>query len=230
MNSRFPAAAFAFAFAVVSLASSERSAEETPKTNMKEVLKARMAEDAKKADAHNATNAKKNRSPVAKEASASQGALAPNQPLSPAPAVTASAPAATPATTPATGPTAAKEKQKENPAVLPKVEVRKGRVTELDQKLAKQEQDIARERKNMKASDVDSALNDSKIAKPLALFGGESTQFRQHVSNERVELMEAEKDLIEAIAQAKTKEEKQELQKQLDQLKAVRRDLEKSLR
>ena len=39
-----------------------------------------------------------------------------------------------------------------------------------------------------------------------------------------------EKDLIEAIAHAKSKAEKQELQKQLDELKAVRRDLEKSLR
>jgi hypothetical protein len=42
--------------------------------------------------------------------------------------------------------------------------------------------------------------------------------------------MEAEKDLIEAIAHAKTKAEKQELQKQLDELKAVRRELEKTLR
>ena len=47
---------------------------------------------------------------------------------------------------------------------------------------------------------------------------------------DRVELMETEKDLIEAIARAKTKDEKKELQKQLDELKAVRRELEKSLR
>jgi sensor histidine kinase regulating citrate/malate metabolism len=42
--------------------------------------------------------------------------------------------------------------------------------------------------------------------------------------------MEAEKDIIEAIAQARTKEEKAELQKQLDELKAMRRQLDKSLR
>ena len=42
--------------------------------------------------------------------------------------------------------------------------------------------------------------------------------------------MEAEKDLIEAIARAKTKDEKHALQKQLDELKAVRRELEKTLR
>ena len=42
--------------------------------------------------------------------------------------------------------------------------------------------------------------------------------------------MEEEKDLIEAIAHAKTKEEKEELRKQLDELKAMRRQLEKSLK
>jgi hypothetical protein len=42
--------------------------------------------------------------------------------------------------------------------------------------------------------------------------------------------MEAEKDLIEAIGHAKTAAEKRELQQQLDQLKAFRRELEKSRR
>ena len=93
-----------------------------------------------------------------------------------------------------------------------------------------EEQDIAREKKNTKPSEVDKELNDSKIAKPLAIFGGESTQFRQRVSNERVSLMEDEKDLIEAIAHAKTKADNAELQKQLDALRAERRELEKALR
>jgi hypothetical protein len=42
--------------------------------------------------------------------------------------------------------------------------------------------------------------------------------------------MEVEKDLLQAIAVANTKAEKAELQKQLDQIRAVRRDLEKTLR
>ena len=42
--------------------------------------------------------------------------------------------------------------------------------------------------------------------------------------------MEAERDLMEAIAHAGTKAEKEELQKQLEELKAMRRELEKSLR
>jgi hypothetical protein len=195
-----------------------RSADEAPKSRMKDVLKARIAEDAKKAE-------------VKKPASTS------NQPASNQPKQANDQAAAEKPENegPVTAKTEDTPKRKnavaaEKPTVLPKVEVRKSRITELDQKLAKQEQDIARERKNLKASEVDSALNDAKIARPLSILGGESTQFRQHVASERVELMEAEKDLIEAIAHAKTKTEKQELQKQLDELKAVRRELEKSLR
>jgi hypothetical protein len=50
------------------------------------------------------------------------------------------------------------------------------------------------------------------------------------MASERVSLMESEKDIIEAIAHAKTKEEKAELQKELNEIKALRRDLEKSVR
>ena len=184
------------------------SAEEAPKSRMKDLLKARIAEDAKKAGA-------KKPAPV-------QPANQKGEPTEPHPK----------AATEKTASKAGQEKTTaaEPPTVLPKIEVKKDRITELDQKLAQQEQAIARERKNLKSSEVDNALNDSKIARPLAIFGGESTQFRKHVASERVELMEAEKDLIEAIAQAKTKTEKQELQKQLDDLKTVRRELEKSLR
>lgn len=182
-------------------------ASEAPKTSMKNVLKARIAEDAKKAEAKGA---------VPKQA---------------APAAASPATPATPASTPATAAVSSrKETAKEPATVLPKVEVKKSRITVLDQQLAKQEEDIARERKNLKPSEVDLALNDAKIAQPLAIFGGESTQFRQRVASERVQLMEAEKDIIEAIARARTKEEKAELQKQLDEIRAFRRELDKTLR
>jgi hypothetical protein len=180
-----------------------RAAEEeaAPKTKMREVLRARMAEDAKKQTA----------APVAPKAAKEEK----------------------PATAPATAPakeTVTKAAPQPPATVLPKVEVKRDRITVLDQKLAKQEEDIAREKKNTQPSEVDLALNDSKIAKPLSIFGGESAQFRKRVASERVELMEAEKDIIEAIARAKTKKEKEELQKQLDELRAVRRELEKTAR
>ena len=179
--------------------------EPAPKTRMRDVLRARVAEDAKKKPASTAPAAKSEKD-------------------EPKPATAPASPA------PASKDTAAKAAAQPPATVLPKVEVKRDRITVLDQQLAKQEQDIAREKKNTQVSEVDLALNDSKVAKPLAIFGGESAQFRKRVSSERVELMEAEKDIIEAIARAKTKKEKEELQKQLDELRTVRRELEKSLR
>lgn len=206
-----------------------RAADEVPETHshMKDVLKARLAEDAKKVPPASGPKPAAPAQPGAPTAAAADSTTAPasakTDATPPSPGTTAA--------TPAPGTKAAPAKTAQQPAtVMPKVEVRKGRITELDQKLAEQDQAIARERKNLKTSEVDTALNDSKVAKPMAIFGGESSQFRKRVASERVELMEAEKDLIEAIARAKTKEEKQELQKQLNELKAVRRDLEKSLR
>ena len=198
---------------VTLLAVTLRSAEDAPKSRMKDVLKARIAEDAKKTESKKAA-------PAASPAKSASDQIAPVE----------NAKSDVAAAKPDTTTTPQEKVAAEKPTVMPKVEIKKSRITELDQKLAKQEQDIARERKNLKASEVDTALNDAKIVRPLSILGGESSQFRQHVASERVELMEAEKDLIEAIAHAKTKAEKQELQKQLDELKAVRRELEKSLR
>lgn len=179
-----------------------RAADEAPKSSAREALKARLAEDAKKE--------------TAKQAAA------------PAPTKPDAAPAAPTATMAPKSETASAAKQ---PAtVLPQVEIRRERITELDVKIADQERAIAREQKNTKASEVDVALNDAKIAKPLSIFGGESAQFRKGVASERVELLEAEKDILEAMKLAKTKEEKAALQKQLDDLRAVRRELEKTLR
>jgi len=177
-----------------------------PKTSMKEVLRARIAEDAKKKPAPAAAKTEKS----------------PSAPTTPPPAEPEKQPEPPKESIAAT---------KQQPAtVLPKVEVKKGRITVLDQMLAKQDEDIAREKKNTKSNEVDLALNDSKIAKPLAIFGGDSAQFRKRVASERVELMEAEKDVMEAMARAKTKKERDELQKQLDELRTMRRELDKSLR
>ena len=199
-----------------SLTAASRAADEdpAPKTNMKEVLRARAAEEAKKQPT--APTAAKSDKPAAPAAEAPAPATRPAEPAKPAAAPAKEAAPVKTAQQPAT--------------VLPKVEVKKGRITVLDQQLAKQDEEIAREKKNMKSSEVDLALNDSKVAKPLSIFGGESAQFRKRVASERVELMEAEKDVMEAMARAKTKKEKEELQKQLDELRAMRRELDKSLR
>ena len=179
---------------------------ETKSHHMRDVLRAKLAEEAKK-----------------------QASAAPASPASTP--VAAPAAEAKPADQPVTTAKKPVQKTSDQPAtMLPRVEVKKGRITELDQQIAKQEQDIAREKKNTKPTETDLALNDLKVAKPLAIFGGESAQFRQRVSSERVELMEAEKDILEEMKLAKTKAEKDKLQHELDQLRAMRRDLEKALR
>lgn len=133
-------------------------------------------------------------------------------------------------TTSAPPPPAEDAKAKAPTTVLPKVEVKRSRITELDRQLAQEDRDIAREKKNAKPSELDKALNSEKVAKPLSIFGGESDKFRSQVSSERVGLMEDEKDLLEAIAQAKTPAEKAELKKQLDALREERRLLEQTAR
>lgn len=118
----------------------------------------------------------------------------------------------------------------EAPTVLPKLEVQKGKITELDRQVAKQNREIAREKQNTKPTKLDETLNGPGLSKALAIFGGQSSDDRANIAAERVAMMEDERDLIEAIAQAQTKEEKDELQKTLDAIRAMRRDLEESLR
>jgi hypothetical protein len=199
---------------------------EAPRPSAREILRARIAEDAKKKAA----------APAPRPSAISTNTAQP-APSAPAPAAVTSAataplkeeataqPVPAPATAAAKSPAA-----KEAATVLPKVEVKKERITVLDFEIAKQEEAIARERKNLKTTEADLALNDIKIAKPLAIFGGESAQFRKRVAAERVELMEAEKDILEAMKRARTREEKAALQKQLDELRTARRELDKTLR
>lgn len=124
----------------------------------------------------------------------------------------------------------AKAPSEDATTVLPRVEVRKDRITELDRQVAKQNKEIARERQNTKPTALDETLNGPKTSKWLALFGGQSAEDRANIASERVAMMEDERDLIEAIAQAETKEEKEQLQRTLDSMRAMRRELEASLR
>ena len=181
--------------------------EPAPKSAAKEALRARMAEGART-------------TPVPAKA-----VPAPGAPVS-------TAPTAPPSSSPAPAPAASAAP--EAPAVLPQVEVRKGKFSERDYRLAQelnqQEQAIERERRNLKSTETDRALNDAQVSRTLSIFGGNSAAFRQRVASERVELLEAEKDLIEQIAIAQQPEEKKALQRQLDELRAMRRQLDQSLR
>ena len=108
--------------------------------------------------------------------------------------------------------------------------MRNSRITELDLQIRKLEKDIAREQKKMKSSDLDQSLNDAKSTRKFSLFGGKSTEQRESVAAERVSLMEAERDILEAMKQNKTPAELALLQKQIDDLRTVRRNLDTELR
>lgn len=135
---------------------------------------------------------------------------------------------ATPADPKPENPNELDKSKSETADVLPKVEVRRGRVTAIEREVFEQERDIAREKQKTKSSDLDRALNEPN--KALKIFGGESTKQRETVAKERISLMESERDILEAIAYAKTKEQKDELRKELEQIRSLRRDLETALR
>lgn len=191
--------------------------EETAKKPARnEAMRAQMIEDAKKQaaaapTAAPATTAASKASPPANPIIANTAEKAP--PTAPAAPVTSAA-ATKPADEPAT--------------VLPKVEVNRSKLHPLARELYEKEKEISREKQLTKPTELDKALNDPKVTLPL--FGGQSTASRASIASERTALLEAEADLIEEIGRAKTKEQKAELRKQLDELKKVRRDLEHAIR
>ncbi len=196
--------------------------EETPKKPTRnKAMRAQMIEDAKKqaaaVPAPPATPAK-SATPTAPKAASPANPIIANA-AEKAPPANAAAPATpAPATKPADEPA----------TVLPKVEVNRGKLHPLARELYEKEKEISREKQLTKPTELDKALNDPKLTIPL--FGGQSTASRASVASERTALLEAEADLIEEIGRAKTKEQKAELRKQLDELKKVRRDLEHAIR
>lgn len=110
--------------------------------------------------------------------------------------------------------------------LLPKVEVNKSRITNLDIEIQEQDRAIAREKALTKPTKLDDTLNNSKVSKALAILGGSSSDQRSGLAGERVRMMEEEKELLESMKLARTKEEKAELQDELNALRATRRELD----
>jgi hypothetical protein len=185
-------------------------ADDKSSATVKDEIKALVKEDAKK-------NATKPAPP-----------LLPAKTANPDPVSTTVAPTSTavvaPPATPDSATAAVSPKPVEPPTTMPTVEVNKRKITVLDHELAEQDKNIAREAKNAKSTETDRALNAPAITVPI--LGGESAKVRTGLAQERIELMETEKDLTEAIAHAKTKQEKAELKKQLDDIRTMRRTLD----
>ncbi len=116
------------------------------------------------------------------------------------------------------------EGEQSGPVVLPRVELRSRKFTELDKVLQKYEKQIAEEKEELEPNDFDDALNDEK--RSFSILGGRSRQYRKQIAKERIYLLEFEKDLAEAKAKTTSKEEKEALQKYIDDIKKMRRELE----
>jgi hypothetical protein len=218
MNARFIALALVTARLTLSAFAADDATEKKPTRN--EAMRAQMIEDAKKQAAKSPAPATAKSAPTAAKPEPASSSPIVNTPASATDSSAASdkpAPPATPA-----------PKPDELATVLPKVEVNRGKLHPLARELYEKEKEITREKELTKPTELDKALNNPKVSIPL--FGGQSTASRASVASERTSLLEAEADLIEEIGRAKTKEQKEELRKQLDELKKVRRELEHAIR
>ena len=137
----------------------------------------------------------------------------------PYPAVPAPAPAkdaAKPAPAPAPEPV----------LVLPTIEVRQSRIKELDTAIRKLDKLIAREEKKVKANELDKALNNPGLTHAAAIFGGNNSDHLSAIAASRVALLEAERDILEAMKRPSTLAGLDALEKELDQIRTTRRNLD----
>ncbi len=112
--------------------------------------------------------------------------------------------------------------------VLPKIEVTATRVKELDRAIKKLDKAIAREKKRIKPSELDKALNNPKLAEAGAVFGGNSSAYLEAVAATRIQYMETERDLLSDLKVPRTLEDFKMIEKELEQVRTMQRDLDKA--
>jgi hypothetical protein len=139
---------------------------------------------------------------------------------------------AAPAVPPAAATNAAQPDTKAAPATdpdvlaLPKIQVTAKRVKELDKAIKKLDKAIAREKNNLKASDLDKVLNNPKLADAAVIFGGNSSAYLESVAATRVRYMEAERGLLEDMKEPRSLEDLAILQQELDKVRIMQRELD----
>ena len=148
----------------------------------------------------------------------------------PAPKAEASPAAPPPAATakPAAPDAPAAPKKEPEILELPKIQVTAGRIKELDREIKRLDKAISREKKNVKASDLDKALNSTKLANAAAIFGGNSAAYMEEVAATRVRYMETERDLLMDMREPRTLDELKILQEELEKIRTMRRELDKA--
>ena len=109
---------------------------------------------------------------------------------------------------------------------LPTVKVQERRIKAIDAELKKIDRQIAREKKNLKATDLDKSLNSDKLAKTAAILGGNSASHMEAVAAARVGLLEQERALLERLRFPRTAEDQALIEKELVNLRTTRRELD----
>jgi hypothetical protein len=109
---------------------------------------------------------------------------------------------------------------------LPTIQVTAGRIRELDKEITRLDKLIVREKKKVKSSGLDKTLNNSQLAHAAAIFGGNSSDHLSAVAAGRVALLETERGVLEAMKRPATVEDLAMLEKELDQLRTTRRNLD----
>jgi len=123
-----------------------------------------------------------------------------------------------------------KPDESDDVTLLEKITVTSSRISELDLDIKKLEKVIKREKKKLKSTDLDKTLNSAETPRVLQIFGGKSTAQREAVAYERVSLMEAERDILEALKHVRTRKEEKELKAQLNSFKTMRLQMDETLR
>jgi hypothetical protein len=109
---------------------------------------------------------------------------------------------------------------------LPKLQVTAQRAKEIDRELKRLDKLIAREKKKIRATDLDRTLNNDKLARAAAIFGGNSAEHLSAVAASRVLLMEQERMVLEAMKRPATIEERRMMDAEVRQLRLTRRNLD----
>jgi hypothetical protein len=102
---------------------------------------------------------------------------------------------------------------------LPKMEVTAPKLEALDQRLAKLDRTQRQEEKATTPSWLDSVLNSSIFS----IFGGQSAETRAAQARKRVEIMDWERLLTIALADAKTPAERARIKSDIQMLKDLRK-------
>jgi hypothetical protein len=109
---------------------------------------------------------------------------------------------------------------------LPTITVQEKRIQQIDTELKKIDKQIAREKKKMKATDLDKSLNSDKLSKSAAIFGGNSASHMEAVAATRVSLLEQERMLLERLKFPRTERDQTLVEKELENIRITRRNLD----